>query len=464
MKNIKRWAVAVFAATYLISCDKQLDLSPTDVVTEENAFLNVASLERGILGAYANFNGSYDNDIYASALYSDEATLPIENNTGRGVMAYRWQTDPGNDDVTATWAAYYFGIDRANRILAAADNLGDLSPSDAAQRNQIKGEALGLRAFGHLQLMINYSESFDANALAVPYIESSGIQRPARQTFAAVVANIYEDIAAAQALIPSSFTTKTRITLPALQAIRAKTALYAKDWNVAISAATAAITAVPLEDRTEHVFMWQDQSNAGVIWKHKRDQGQSRIGDLFYDRGQQKIMYAPSQELINTFDRNNDIRYNTTVFMRGTNRPSLAKYIGGDANEPGRADIKVFRTAEMYLIRAEAYAETNQLTQAASDLNMLRMQRITGYTAETFASKEALVNAVMMERFKELAFEGQRIHDLRRKNLPVTRLPEDAINALGAVTLNPADNQYWYPIPDEEIRANENIIQNPGYR
>ena len=117
----------------------------------------------------------------------------------------------------------------------------------------------------------------------------------------------------------------------------------------------------------------------------------------------------------------------------------------------------------MYLIRAEANAEKGLLLAAAQDLNTLRAARINGYVPQVFLTKEALINAILEERFKELAFEGHRIHDLRRKGLSVTRLAEDAINAQGAVLLQPTDKQYYFPIPDEEILANENIEQNPGY-
>ncbi|WP_315819960.1 RagB/SusD family nutrient uptake outer membrane protein [Paraflavitalea speifideaquila] len=106
----------------------------------------------------------------------------------------------------------------------------------------------------------------------------------------------------------------------------------------------------------------------------------------------------------------------------------------------------------------------NQVALGAADLNALRKQRITGYVDETFATKESLINAIIQERFKELAFEAQRMHDLRRKLLPVVRLPQDAVNAANKTTLNPTDKEYYYPIPGTEIQANENMVQNPTYR
>ena len=117
----------------------------------------------------------------------------------------------------------------------------------------------------------------------------------------------------------------------------------------------------------------------------------------------------------------------------------------------------------LYLIRSEAYAEKSNLTLAEDDLNALRAARISGYINESFASKDEIKTALLTERFKELAFEGHRHFDLRRYNLPITRLPEDAVNALGATLLSTQDARYVFPIPNSELKANKNMIQNPGY-
>lgn len=452
-------AISLFSA-----CKKQLDILPPDQVSAPLAFSNVASLEKAMIGVYAQLNGSFDNEIYASALYSDEANLHVENNTGRGVITYRWQVDAGSGDITAAWASYYFVIDRANRVIAGAEKLTGATPTEETLRKRIIGEATAIRAFCHLQLLINYAEDYNnPNSLGVPYMKVSQIGKPSRPTVADGFANIKADLTAALALIPANFTTKTRITLPAVYAIQARAALYSKDWDGAIAAATSAINAVPLASMADYPRIWTDATENEVIFKTKRVTGQARLGDNFYDRSQAKIMYAVSYELLATFVAG-DIRYASTVFQRGTDRYSVGKYIGGDAAEPGRADIKIFRTAEMYLIRAEAYAGKNNLALGSQDLNTLRRARITGYVDEVFASTGDLVTAVLAERFKELAFEGHRINDLRRFKLPVTRIPADVTNALGAITLNPTDKVYFYPIPLAEIQANENMVQNPAYR
>ncbi|MNR01113.1 SusD family protein [compost metagenome] len=72
-------------------------------------------------------------------------------------------------------------------------------------------------------------------------------------------------------------------------------------------------------------------------------------------------------------------------------------------------------------------------------------------------------NAIVLERYKELAFEGHRFLDPRRNGSPVTRESADTINALGSVTLTSANKQYAYSVPNAEIRANSNMNQNPLY-
>ena len=459
-------AVLVIAS---VGCKKQLGTPAPDLITEEKAFSDLAGLERGIVGAYATFNGAVnDREVYANALYSDEAMLPTENTTGRGVGAFRWQTDPGTGELTNAWGDFYFGIDRVNRLLGQIDNVPASSSTEIATKNRIKGEALALRAFGHLQLLINFSNGLSPDALGIPYMEVSVISKPSRLTVAQVFAKIRADLNAAAGLIPSTglpatFNNRTRITLSVVYAIQARAALYEKRWDDAIAAATLAINATPLATIAQYPSIWTDASTNEVIWKLKRVAGDARIGDIFFDRGQSIIVYAVSEKLRSTFNTTTDVRYASLVRLRGTGRFSLGKYVGGDAANPNLADPKIFRTAEMYLIRAEAYAEKDQLTNAAADINTLLANRITGYTNQTFATKTEVINAVMQERFKELAFEGHRMHDLRRRSLPVNRLASDAINAQGSINLLPSDRVYIWPIPGAEILANENMKQNTGY-
>jgi hypothetical protein len=116
----------------------------------------------------------------------------------------------------------------------------------------------------------------------------------------------------------------------------------------------------------------------------------------------------------------------------------------------------------MYLIRAEAYAEKSQLTNAANDINALRNERIMGYSPVAFASKDIAISEILDERFKELCYEGFRFFDLKRRNLGINRNASDSRNANWQ---NLAANSYLFalPIPQPEFSGNSNMEQNPGY-
>lgn len=447
----------------ILSCNKQLDLEPTDTIIDpERTFRNVADLNGGLLGAYTEL--TY-NTIYSVSLITDECMLPDENDLGRGAATYRWQIDPGSTTITGSFGEYYVTIDRVNRVLAAINRV-PAKGDDIALKDRYHGEALALRAYCHFQLLQSYAEAYESTAMGVPYMDTSVIGFPARNTFGDVVAAIEKDLQQASTLITADADDNTRITLTAVAAIRARVALYAKKWDDAITYATAAIDALPLATTAEFPGIWKDTKETEVIWKLKQvASSDDPIGAAYYDGD--IAYYVPSFELINTFDKDNDVRYSSYILFDdtrgdGTSSYLVNKYYGSSGN-PGLADIKLLRTGEMYLIRAEALAEKNKVADGATDLNDLRTARISGYTPQTFSDKDALITAVYAERFKELAFEGHRLFDLRRRNLPVTRNPEDAINALGKVLLKPGEKGYVFPIPDAEMKANKNMKQNPGY-
>ncbi|RZK45401.1 MAG: RagB/SusD family nutrient uptake outer membrane protein, partial [Pedobacter sp.] len=176
----------------------------------------------------------------------------------------------------------------------------------------------------------------------------------------------------------------------------------------------------------------------------------------------------------NSFDQTNDARFNAylknePILAAIPNKPSkiVAKYAGTGyaTNNENVADIKIFRTAEMYLIRAEARAESGSVSGAASaetDLNALRAARITGYSPVVLGNKETAINEILQERFKELAFEGHRFFDLKRRGLAVSRLASDAPTPAGT-TLSAGNFRFLLPIPQAEMLANKLMVQNPGY-
>ncbi|MFC3199847.1 RagB/SusD family nutrient uptake outer membrane protein [Parapedobacter deserti] len=462
MRSIKQ-SILGLAAAMLASCNA-LDLGPTDTIDPSRAFRNVNDLNMGLLGAYAVLDFTL---IGVTSVVSDEAVMP-EENTVSNSDAYRWLYTSSSGSVTSAFAEYYMAIDRANRVLAAMDQVSAANAAEEQLKARYRGELLALRAYAHFELLRAYASAYEPGALGVPYMKESAIGSPTRAPFEAVVANLYGDLATAKSLIPSDFTDRTRITSAAVSAMQARVALYARDWELAHQYASEAIERAPLADRSDFADIWVDQSQAEVIWKLSRVVGDSRIGGFYFREAGGIALYAPSQKLMATYDRNNDIRFSAYVSHQpgrgaGKSEYLVEKYRGGDPDAPGLTDIKLFRTGELYLIKAEALAEDNQISAANEALNTLRSQRIAGYADRHYGGKDDLIQAVYEERYKELAFEGHRFFDLRRRRLPVERSPLDAANTSGALTLTPNQAQYALPIPTDELRVNPNMEQNPNY-
>src|SRR5690606_30424873 len=119
--------------------------------------------------------------------------------------------------------------------------------------------------------------------------------------------------------------------------------------------------------------------------------------------------------------------------------------------------------SEMYLIRAEAKAELGDLEAAARDLKVLHARTLQVDISEIsleVASKEELLDLILIERAKELSFEGHRLFDLVRTGRNLERDP--SVNSSVKFIAYPSP-LFILPIPESEINANPNIIQNPEY-
>ena len=118
----------------------------------------------------------------------------------------------------------------------------------------------------------------------------------------------------------------------------------------------------------------------------------------------------------------------------------------------------VLRLAEQYLIRAEAKAYQDKLTDAIQDLDIIRNRAGLSLIGDTnpSISKNDFLLAIEQERKVEMFSEwGHRWLDLKRT--------ERAGQILGALKPDWQDTDQLYPIPNSERLVNPRLTQNPGY-
>lgn len=464
MMKLRNYSIYLIAACLLFSsCKKELDLSPTDSFNENNAFQTIDDVQKGTNAVYSRF-GTYANKLYVSALVSDEAKIGADNQ-GQGALTYRYQysSDPTTGgDVNPAFGGYYSVIDQINRVLPYVATVKAATPAEEARRPILRGQLLAMRALAHFEVMQMYSKNYNpSDPLGVPImLKSEVFATPARNSMGEVITQVEADLNEAKGLLANVTFSDTVMNKVNIAAYQARISLYKGDYNAAITYSTEVINAAvkPLATIATYPGIWTDENTNEILFRI-RYAADGAIGSL-WTTSTNLIYIAPSDKLLASY-ADEDIR-KEAFFAELNGNPLVYKFY--ESSKGARVlDLKVIRTAEMYLIRAEAQAKkaTPDVAAGAADLNLVRANRIDGYTDVTFGSASALVTAVLNERFKEFCFEGLRLFDLKRNNLPVERSLTDANPAWQTL---PAGNfRFVMPIPRSEINANPNMVQNDNY-
>jgi len=467
------------------SCEKAVEKSPTHLATLENAFATIADYENSLSSVYNALRGVgyYGRNMSVLPDMMADNLVQTPESLVNFLALTDWVVTPGNGNVAETWIGAYAAINNANIIINNIDKVA--TAANQTRVNRIKGQALAIRAMAHFDILKYWCDNLDRNSTSpgIPFVKASVLEtspvnaKPARGTVKEVYDNIYADIAAAKTALgnidapinPAS--NRYKIDLIGLSAIEARVALYAKDYPTAISASTIVINALPLASRTVFPNIFKDQSNAEVAFSVLYNTGEflSRLAGDVFGPTINRSQWEGDPALFATIDEANDVRFGVNVRrgystlatpVRGTNRLVVVKHLGKGAAIDGVVDWKAFRTGEMYLIRAEARALSNQEVLALADLNALRAARINGFIPG-IETGSALIAAIAAERRKELFMEGHRWFDLKRTTRSINR---GTVTAPTTQSVLASSRREWiWPIPTGELDANSNMVQTTGY-
>ncbi|GAA4440350.1 RagB/SusD family nutrient uptake outer membrane protein [Ravibacter arvi] len=147
--------------------------------------------------------------------------------------------------------------------------------------------------------------------------------------------------------------------------------------------------------------------------------------------------------------------------------------LNGDITDRAHTPINfpMIRLADVMLMLAEAYNETNQETKAIALINQVRSRSSmpginSGAPALAAAGKEQVMQRIIHERAVELAGEGHRYFDLKRWGLLKAYtggVIEKGITGSVLFTRGFQDRHVIWPIPGQEIEINASLKQNPGW-
>ncbi|WKN29669.1 RagB/SusD family nutrient uptake outer membrane protein [Porifericola rhodea] len=481
---MKKLFIIALTALTITACNDELELSPQQSLSDELAFSDALAAEGVLIGAY---NLLQDIHVFGSQpqvvadYQTDNVNFVGSFTTLQQINNYSVNADNGT--VSEVWQDHYEAILAANAVIANVPGIEDPALTDDL-KNQLVGEATFIRALCYFNLVNYYAQPYQvANGanLAVPLVLepfTGEVILYERSSLEAVHQQIITDLNQVRELLPAKIE-QGRASSTAATALLSRLRLYRGEWEQAASLANEVIGTEGYALATdysfynsvsvEHIFTIE---NTEIDFENQSDEESgSGSWDSYYEPNNQGGRGdAPfSSDLMSAFEEESgDLRYQLkekgTTFS-GDSAIFTTKYDDGALNS---SDPSIIRVSEMVLNRAEALAELNGINQESIDLMNLVRERagLTAWNLTTFDSKDALLEAIAVERRKELCFEGHRRMDLLRRGLPLRTeesIPESAAPIGAGIGVKAGDNNAIFPIPQRERDLNPDLEQNPGF-
>jgi hypothetical protein len=475
------------------SCKKDfLDTAPSNAVPASQATANTKNAYAALNGIHRLMYEQYDqqgqagegsNNIFRD-LMGEDIVYPLINGSAGLIGFLQWTThrDPSSADLRYVYRFYYRIISNANVLINGIDN----AVGSDADKQIIKGQALAYRAWAHFQLVQLWGQRYVAsggpnNQLGVPLLTANTLEGQPRATVEQVYAQVNKDLNDALGLVTaynrSGTAAKSNLDENVVRGIKARVALTQQDWETAAANAVAARAGYPLMDTTAYKSGFNNLENPEWIWgSHQIDDQNTSFSSYFayisanfnstVIRTQPRAINATLFRAIPVSDIRKRMWDSTGASVPvppgGARVPYQNRKFLAKSNDLSVGDIPYMRSAEMYLIEAEARARQGQPVAARAALFTLARNRNYNYILST-NSGQTLIDEIMFHRRIELWGEGFRFLDLKRTNSPLNRTGiSNHVPFLIRVNNIPAGDKQWeWLFPQDELNANKQLVQNP---
>ncbi|WP_229207942.1 RagB/SusD family nutrient uptake outer membrane protein [Dyadobacter beijingensis] len=427
------------------SCDSFLDVQPRSSISDAQTIVDKASAETAINGVYDSFRSYYSVDFQSIGYLSGD-NIQWTGSQSQIQEFINHRVNAENSTVASVWSGIYSSLNRINHVIEKVPAVQDALLTDAL-KNKIVGEAHFLRALAYFDLARIWGGVPIVTKPTGSPSDNRGIERATQEQ---VYAQVLADLNTAEPLLPAT-TDRFRATQKTVWALKARYYLYQKDYAKAEEYATKIIA---------DAASYQLVKPYNAFFANDARGTTESVFEIFYSvnetnghRGQWQPQekggtrqWAPNDAFV-ALVNNPEIGGNRSTLVAKDNQGRWYgnMYYRSPATDP----TFVIRIAELYLIRAEARANTNNLTGALADLNAIRER--AGIAKSTAATSEQLLLAIENERRVEFALEPHRWFDLVR-------------TGRAAAVLSVTDaNRLVLPIPAEQLLIDKALKQNPGY-
>jgi len=491
MKTIYIKSIKIFALLFVIySCsDDFLEITPNGVLIAETTedynlllngnglWINGAAGDQEILRSFETCG----LEPYFSSVYGEAD--PKRNN-------FTWEPgviDPQSEGNTLTdWLLLYMQrIYVYNKVI---DEVLYSSGGSEAEKNIIMAEARAARAAVYFELVNFYGKSYSASTastdLGVPIVTDADVTVPSfiRASVQEVYDFIIDDLTTAITLLPSGVKAKPRMSKGAAKALLGKVYVYQNRFTEAISLFDAAFSDFAQAGTEVRLYDYNVSTLPGGV--HEAGffgpQFDTPVDNLevaftmsilqpsgFTESG---VLLSPE---VSSIYGTSDFRlhhffsrkpFPPFPFTPDFVVPGVYRKIGSLVVDRG------VRIPDIYLLRAECKARTNDLSGAITDLEFLRLHRMNPLDAHipTGFSQDELIKYVFEERTREFASKGELWFDMRRLwNDPLFQDKKPYIHTLydadGMVkeTFSLEEDRLVLRFSDKVMEDNPEMVNNP---
>ena len=418
----------------LTGCKKWLDTKPPLQVDENTVLSDEQGFKEALNGVYLQMGDVkvYGRDMTFGLMsvlgrsYDTTISPAIGNLYYQGAR-YNFQDPAMKTAFSNIWNSVYVSIANLNNVLQNVDSRRNVFTGN--NYNTIKGEALGVRAFLHFDLVRMFAPSPAAaglNVPAVPYVTKVSPYAAPVLTTGAILDSCIADLRLAETLLSPTDMTTSRVNYWGVKGLLARIYLYKGDLTNAQAYALSVINSnkFPLATGTsttdwmftkEHLFSLFSSFNASLQNYKSVFNTNPPLG--FSTQNQTALFVSgggATSDLRRAFlDPSSGLTSGNTIMPRKTYATTT-----NNANV-----LPMIRVTEMYYIAAECATAALDSLKATDLLDSVRVHRnLPKYTVPAL-KRDSLNVEIRKEYQKEFLSEGQMFYFYKRKDLPFASLP-----------------------------------------
>jgi hypothetical protein len=462
------------------ACNDWLELLPPDGLVLDEYWQTKEDLDATLMGAYQRF-ANLDDMLFLYGELRGDMIAEAEQTPGNHQNIIEGNIFPDND--FCNWSEFYRVINYCNNVLKYAPEVLKVDRTftefnmKAYQAEAVFLRSLAyfylVRAFRDVPLMLEPSEADDVNFFVDKSPDTT------------ILRVIKDDLETYRFFVKEEYGSpeenKGRATPGAFLALLADISL----WNFAYEDCIKYVNEL---EQMEYLLLpdgiWFELFYPGnsfeSIFEFQFDESLDQRNTLrrytyfrYYQASQSAVELLtplpPANELVRG--------YGSLVYSDAL----IWKYCGAAADgstyrssaEDESCNYIVYRLADVLLMKAEALSQIGRYQEAEAIVNRIRIRALKSPVSIPY-SPQAMEDAILEERARELAFEGKRWFDLmrlgRRNDYDrktklietiIERVPSTQRLVLASKLTNPLG---WYlPIFDLELERNKNLTQNPYY-